>query len=201
MMLVNLIPYRERNRQRQRQRFLADLWASFLLCALLCVLFFAWYRHFDDRQQARNGQLQEAITHLDRAIQDKTHLQQEIAVWQARLAMMERLQADRNLPVHLIQELALQMPEGIVLSGLKQDRQDVLLTGTAQSQEQVTELLNNLASSEWMSRPALVEIATAVVNPDQPQGARFAVRVLLGAADAHGLTDALNGFTKTAKVE
>ena len=91
------------------------------------------------------------------------------------------LQADRNLPVHLLDEMVRQMPEGVFLSSLKQDNQTIVLAGVAQSQERVSELLRNLnASSKWLTRPELVEIVAAnlALSPrEQRRVSNFSIRV------------------------
>jgi type IV pilus assembly protein PilN len=80
--------------------------------------------------------------------QGHRHLQEEIAALRARQQAVEDLQADRNLPVHLLNELVRQLPDGVYLTSMKQDNQTWCgLTGIAQSNERVSELLRNLGST------------------------------------------------------
>lgn len=76
-----------------------------------------------------------------------------------------------------------QLPDGIYLRTMKQENQSVLLTGTAQSQERVSELLRNLANnSPWLTRPELVEIVSASVsvsNREQRRVSNFTIRATL----------------------
>ena len=77
---------------------------------------------------------------------------------------MEDLQSDRNLPVHLLTELVKQLPDGVYISSMRQENQSVALTGVAQSNERVSELLRNLANNTpWFSKPELVEIVAGSV--------------------------------------
>jgi type IV pilus assembly protein PilN len=75
------------------------------------------------------------------------------------------------------------VPDGIHLSSMKHENQSVLLTGVAQSQERVSELLRNLGNnSPWLTRPELVEIvATPVTGPNREQRrvSTFTIRVAL----------------------
>jgi len=92
------------------------------------------------------------------------------------------LQSDRNLPANLLSELAKQLPDGTYLTGLKQEAQGVSMTGIAQSNERVSELLRNISTSEWLSNPELVEIAatsTAVSNKETKKVFGFTLRVQL----------------------
>jgi type IV pilus assembly protein PilN len=72
---------------------------------------------------------------------------------------VEDLQSDRNLPVHLLNELVRQIPEGVYVSSIKQTDQVIAMQGSAQSNERVSEMLRNLTdNTPWLSKPELVEI-------------------------------------------
>jgi len=65
-----------------------------------------------------------------------------------------RLQADRNQPVYLFDELTKQTPEGIYLRAIKQDDRRVNINGWAASNERVSEFLRNLQNnSRFLERP------------------------------------------------
>jgi type IV pilus assembly protein PilN len=144
---------------------------------------FTWYQGQISAQQERNRFLQSEITKLDEEIKDIANLQREIASLRARQTAVENLQGDRNLPVHLLDELAAQLPEGVYLSSMKQQDQSVLLVGVAQSQERVSDLLRNLANnSPWLVRPDLVEIVaarSAATGRDQRRVSNFTIRATL----------------------
>ncbi|MGO4470149.1 PilN domain-containing protein, partial [Pseudoduganella sp. RAF53_2] len=96
---------------------------------------------------------------------------QEIESLKARQEAVEDLQADRNQPVYLMDELVKQTPPGVYLKGFKQEGQKVTLNGYAQSQERVSELLRNLAgNSPWLERPDLIEVKAATLGKDKNTG-------------------------------
>jgi type IV pilus assembly protein PilN len=126
--------------------------------------------------------LRPEIKKLEGQIKDIATLQEEIAALRARQQAVEDLQADRNLPVHLLNELVRQLPDGVYLTSMKQDNQTVTLTGVAQSNERVSELLRNLGNnSPWLTKPELVEI---VAGNGEPEPARPAPRGQLQHARA-----------------
>jgi len=91
--------------------------------------------------------------------------------------------------VHLLSELAQQLPPGVLLTKMAQTEQLLRSSGTAQSNEQVSELLRNLASgSTWFSKPELLESAAATMalpNKEQRALFNFSLRaVLVRAPDA-----------------
>ena len=85
--------------------------------------------------------------------------------------------------MHLLRELVEQLPDGVYLTGLRQDPQVVVLQGVAQSNERVSEMLRNLGHrSAWLAQPELVEIVAGSVNlgpREQRRVANFQVRVRL----------------------
>ena len=183
MILINLLPHREAARKRQKDQFFTQLGLSALLGGIICGAVFTWYQGQISTQRDRNAFLQAEITRLDAEIKDIAGLQREIASLRARQTAVEDLQSDRNIPVHLLDELVAQLPDGIYLKSMKQEGQSVLLNGVAQSQERVSDLLRNLGnSSSWLTRPELIEIVSssvAVTARDQRRVFNFAMRVSL----------------------
>lgn len=192
MILINLLPHREAARKRQKERFFTQLGLAALLGGVICGAVFTWYQGQIATQQERNTFLTQENARLDAEIKDIASLQQEIASLRARQTAVEDLQGDRNLPVHLLDELVAQLPDGIYLSSMKQENQRVLLTGVAQSQERVSELLRNLGNnSPWLTKPELVEIVASnvtVSNREQRRVSNFTIRVALIRPTATGST-------------
>ncbi len=183
MILINLLPHREAARKKRKEQFFTQLGLSALLGGIICGGVFTWYQGQISTQQGRNSFLQAEITKLEAEIKDIATLQREIASLRARQTAVEDLQADRNLPVYMLDELVKQLPEGLYLRSIKQEGQSVLLQGVAQSQERVSELLRNLANnSPWLTKPDLVEIVAATVpvsGREQRRVANFTIRATL----------------------
>lgn len=168
MIAINLLPHREAARKKRRELFYVHL--GMAVVAGLCVagLFFLFYQTRISEQQRRNGVLQGEIQKLDAQIKEIATLKQELDGLKARQASVESLQADRNQPVHLLNEMVRQLPDGVYLRSLKQEGAAITIEGVAQSQERVSELLRNLSSrSEWLSRPQLVEITSTTATVGQ----------------------------------
>ena len=181
MILINLLPHREAARKRRRENFYASLGAAALVGGLLAGAGYVWLQTQITEQQSKNSFLQAEIKKLDDEIKEISTLQAEISALSARQQAVEDLQGDRNLPVHLLNELVRQLPDGVYLTSMKQDNRIVTLQGMAQSNERVSELLRNLGnSSPWLVKPELVEITAATVTlsqRDQRRVANFTVRV------------------------
>ncbi|MBN8557078.1 MAG: PilN domain-containing protein [Proteobacteria bacterium] len=186
MILINLLPHRELARKKARQVFNTSLAGAAVLGALVAGGVYLWFQNEISRQQERNGFLTSEIKKLDEEIKEVATLQEEIAALKARQQAVEGLQANRNLPVHLLNESVLQLPDGIYLKSIKQESQNVLMTGMAQSNERVSELLRNLSRhSDWVSKPELIEIVAsnlALSAREQRRVYNFTMRVQLQRA-------------------
>jgi type IV pilus assembly protein PilN len=183
MILINLLPHREEKRKRRKQAFYAGLALSALVGAGCVLLWYGVLSTMISAQQDRNLILSEKIKVLEQEIKDIANLKAEIEGLKARQKVVEDFQIDRNMPVHLLNELVAQTPEGVYLSALKQDGQNVTVSGVAQTNERVSEFLRNTAyNSPWLQKPELVEIKAAspnANNPDQKRLFDFAVRLAL----------------------
>lgn len=183
MILINLLPHREVARKKRQDIFNVSLAVSALVGGLISGVIFLWYQGQIDSQQGQNVILENEIKLLDGQIKDIAGLEAEIAALRARQQAVEDLQADRNLPVHLLTELVNQLPDGVYINNMKQDNQAVMLQGVAQSSERVSELLRNLSSNTpWFTKPELVEIVAGSITlgaRDQRRVANFTVRVRL----------------------
>jgi len=186
VILINLLPHREAARKLRQDVFNVSLGLSALIGGLLAGMVFLWYQAQISGQQGINHVLQAEIKRFDAQIKEIAGLEAEIAALRARQQAVEDLQADRNLPVHLLTELVKQLPDGVYIASMRQENQNVALQGVAQSNERVSELLRNLGNNTpWFSKPELVEIVagTVALTPrDQRRVANFTIRVRLTRA-------------------
>ncbi|MDP1086156.1 PilN domain-containing protein, partial [Klebsiella pneumoniae] len=74
-----------------------------------------------------------------------------------RQQAVEGLQNQRNRPVQLLEELVRQVPDGIYLTSLKQEGERYTVSGVAQSNERVSDLLRNLGAVPWLDHAELGE--------------------------------------------
>lgn len=183
MILINLLPHREVARKRRKEAFNVTMLLALLAGIALSALIYLWFQYQLDQQQGRNAYLKSEIGILDTQIKEIAGLEGEIAALRARQKAVEDLQADRNLPVHLLTELVQQIPEGVYISQLRQVDQNIEMKGVAQSNERVSEMLRNIAdNTPWFAKPDLQEIvaSTVALTPrDQRKVVNFNLRFRL----------------------
>ena len=171
---------------------------SALIGLLIIGAVYWWYQTMIEAQQAKNSMLRAEITVLESQIKEIAGLEDEITALRARQKAVEDLQSDRNLPVHMLNELVGQLPDGVYITSIKQEGLAVTMQGTAQSNERVSEMLRNLSEgTPWISKPELVEIVAKTVNvtpKDQRRAAAFNLRFQLTRASVaeKGLPTAAN---------
>lgn len=156
---INLLPHREMRRERRKKDFIGLLTLCAIAAAGVAFAVGLGINQQIDSQVARNEFIKGENAKLDEQIKEIASLRDEINSLKARQGAVESLQSDRTTPVHLLDELVKQTPEGIFLKQIKQDDRRVTLVGFAQSNERVSELLRNLANQTvWIERPELIEI-------------------------------------------
>lgn len=164
MIRINLLPHREAKRKLKKTAFIALMVAAALAGGVVVMIVGGYNASRISIQNERNAVLTAANAELDKKIEKIAALEQEIAALKARQQAVEDLQGDRNQPVYLLEELVRQTPQGVHLQSFRQEAQRVTLTGYAQSQERVAELLRNLASgSAWLEAPQLIEVRSVAL--------------------------------------
>ncbi len=179
MILINLLPHREEKRQRRKAAYYTGLAFGAVAGLLVAGLWYGVLEQMKSAQMERNAFLGAEIKKLEAQIKDIANLRAEIDALKARQKAVEDLQTDRNIPVHLLNELVKQTPEGVYLSSIRQTGSVVAVTGVAQSNERVSEFLRNtLYSSPWLEKPELIEIVAGAAAAGSRQRAyNFSMRV------------------------
>jgi len=181
VILINLLPHREEKRKRRKAAYFAGLALAAGVGLTIVAVWYLVLQQMTANQQNRNQFLTTEIQKLEIQIKDIASLRAEIDALKARQKAVEDLQIDRNVPVHVLNELVKQTPEGVYYTSIRQDGQVLLLAGIAQTNERVSELLRNTGnSSDWLFRPELVEIKVTTVqtaNREQKRLFDFSMRV------------------------
>jgi type IV pilus assembly protein PilN len=164
MIRINLLPHREEKRKARRQQFYVLLGLVSVLAAVIWFLGFSLINRETNVQNEKNEFLKREIASLDKEIAEIKKIQEQTNALLARKRVIEALQANRTETVHLFNELAKQVPEGIYLRTLTQTGNRITLTGVAQSNARITTLMNNLDESPLLEASTLVETRSEVIS-------------------------------------
>lgn len=162
-MRVNLLPHREEKRKARRQQFYAVSGLITILAGMIWFLGYGIINGYINTQDNKNTFLKTQIADLDKDIAEIKRLKEQTDSLLSRKRIIEALQANRAETVHLFNELARQVPDGVYLKSIKQSSESVNISGYAQSNSRVSILMRNLEASPLLERPGLVEIKAANV--------------------------------------
>jgi type IV pilus assembly protein PilN len=157
---INLLPWREAERKKRQRDFGVAL-AGGVVAAIACVLATIFvYNSMISNQQDRNERLSEEIAQLEKSIAEIDGLERQKERMLARMEIIEQLQKSRPEIVHLFDEVARQLPEGVYLTGMRQQGSKVEVRGVAQSSTRVSALMRQIDASEWMEDPEVERVET-----------------------------------------
>ena len=105
MILINLLPHREAAKKRRKEAFQINMVLAALGGLLIAGLIYWYFQVMIEGQQDKNNILRSEIKVLEAQIKEIEGLENEITALRARQKAVEDLQSDRNLPVHMLNEL------------------------------------------------------------------------------------------------
>ena len=163
MIRINLLPHREEKRKARRQQFYALLGLVSILAGLIWFLGYSVINTRIRAQDETNNFLKQEISSLDKEIAEIKKLKEQTDALLARKTVIEALQANRTETVHLFNELARQIPEGIYLRSIKQTGQKIAIMGYTQSNARINTLMNNLNETALLENTRLLETKAETV--------------------------------------
>jgi type IV pilus assembly protein PilN len=115
-------------------------------------------------QEARNQRLTDQIAELDKQIEKINSLEADKARFIARMEVIEKLQRSRPEIVHIFDEIAKQLPDGVYLTGITQTGARLKFEGVAQSSTRVSAFMRNIDASSYLKNPELDIVETKKNN-------------------------------------
>ena len=157
---INLLPWREEERKKRQRDFGVALAGGVVAAVAVVLLTMLAFNQMIANQQSRNQRLENEIAELQKSITEIDGLERQKERLLARMEIIEELQKSRPEIVHLFDEVARQMPEGVYLTGMKQTGNRVEVRGIAQSSTRVSALMRKVDASEWMADPEVDRVET-----------------------------------------
>ncbi len=187
MARINLLPWRVERRKQRQKEFTLMLGATALGAVLLAFGISYYYGLQIDGQNERNAFVEGEIAKVETQIKEIEELNRTKSRLLARKEVIEKLQASRSQMVHLFDSLVRTIPDGVVLTSIKQDDQLLTLEGRSQSNARVSSYMRNLEGSGWMSNPELSVIEAKGEDKGLPY--EFRLQVTLANPNAPRDTD------------
>lgn len=158
---LNLLPWRDKERELKKKQFFALLGASVALAALIVFAGHTYMRNAVSYQESRNKLLTDEIANLEKQIEQIKKLDSTKQALLDRMQIIETLQSTRPAIVHLFDEMATALPQGMYLEALKQSDTVVHVEGKAESNARVSTYMDSLDASQWLNSSNLNIISVA----------------------------------------
>lgn len=155
---INLLPWREEERAEKQRQFISILGLVAMLGIVVMWSVYTFYSNKTENQGNRNNYLQTQIKLLESKIKEITTLEKERKELVDRMDLIQDLQKSRPQIVHLFDEIAIKIPEGINLTEITRTDDKVFFTGLAESSPRVSNFMRNLAASQWITKPDIDKI-------------------------------------------
>ncbi|VEF07282.1 fimbrial assembly [Pseudomonas fluorescens] len=177
MARINLLPWREERREERRKRFLLAL-VGVVVGSIGAVLIADQITSAAiARQMARNNYIGKQIAVVDERIKQISDLKARRQQLVERMRIIQDLQGNRQISGRIFDQLARTLPDGVYFTDVKMSGKTLSISGAAESNNRVSELMRNLDASDWFDAPSLNEVkATTAGQVDQANTFELTVR-------------------------
>jgi type IV pilus assembly protein PilN len=173
---IDLRPWREERREARQKQFILIL---MLVAISAGAIGFSWNQATQAKvnfQVTRNTYLDGKIKELDGKIKEIEGLREQREALVERMNVIQSLQGDRPIIVHVFEELVLATPDGVYFTALSRKGNLIEIKGFADKKLAISDFLRNLDDSDWFSDTALEDVE-AIKNGDEVIGNNFSLKV------------------------
>ncbi len=163
---INLLPWREKLREKQKQRYLMILALVAFLSLAATYLAGSFVDQLVSNQNHRNQYLQQQISVLDIKISKIKNIRENKQSLEQRIALIEQLQASRNIAPQVINELVKLTPNGISFRSLKRTGRHMEVLGISESNNRLSEFMRRLEQSDVFIESELSSIVAGMGEID-----------------------------------
>ena len=162
---INLLPWREEHKKKKKNAFFAVLLASSMVIIGFSYVGKIYVDSMISAQNQRNQFLQTQTIILDRRIAEISKIKKEKAELERRIDLIQKLEEKRNYATRLFNTLAKTVPAGVYLKSSSFSNEKVVVQGTAESNNRVTNMMRNVDSSGWLGDSYLRNIKEGPRKP------------------------------------
>ncbi|PWI33121.1 pilus assembly protein PilN [Vibrio albus] len=166
---VNLLSWREEQRERHKKRFLTNMVFGVLVAAGLQWLAGYYIDYQQSRQRSRIEQLHDHVAVLDKKIEQLSEVESKHSSILTKLAKVEELQHSRNKTTEFMNLMPQLVPHGVYVDKIKMNGTELEMAGISDSTARLATMLDNFENSEFI---ADVEMHS-IVHGDKRFGRKF----------------------------
>ena len=175
---INLLPWRERQREERKREFFSILIGVVVISGGLLLLVDRYFNGEINTQTARNDFLVAELQILDERVTEINQLRQQKEDIRSRMNVITGLQGTRPVIVRVFDELVKTLPDGVFYETLERIDNDIAIQGVAES------YARRLDDSEWFQEADISTILTTDSADDSLSDAfRFSLTLTLQLPD------------------
>ncbi len=144
---INLLPWRENQREEHRRRFVGLIVLGLFLAIGVQWSIGKFYEYQQNQQQDRLDYLTHYIAELDQRIEAMKIAEQEHTKILERLKVVEGLQKGRNKTTEFMNLMPATIPEGVYVDKIKMNELEIEISGISDSTPRLATMLDNMERS------------------------------------------------------
>ena len=155
---VNLLPWREKQRQQQKQQYLILILG---IAIFVGAIFWAVGQVIDAQirnQNSRNNYLKQEIAVLNKQIAEIQKIKEAKKAIEQRMALIEQLQVSRNVAPSVFDELARILPAGVSFTSMRRLGNSIEIQGLSDFNNRLSDFMRRLDNSPVFSGGELSSI-------------------------------------------
>lgn len=175
----NLLPWREERRAQKARLNKAVLLVAAVLGVAGGLGYYGWEKvRLDDHNNAL-GYITQKNKSLEPKLREKKELDALKKSLNKQVDAIEALQGDRASVTHMLEELSSANSQELFLTQFDLQNGRVSITGIAENDSQISDLMKRLRESEWYQEPQLVEIISMPKQGEEVKRFRITSNLLL----------------------
>ncbi|HVK98509.1 MAG TPA: PilN domain-containing protein [Dongiaceae bacterium] len=167
MTKINLLPWREERRQELKRQFFMILAGMVLVGGGLVYLMDMNVKAQIENQTRRNDFVTQETRKLDAQIKEISELKKQRESLIERMKVIQDLQGNRPVIVQIFDEMVRTVPDGVFYEKVKSTGDSISVTGIAESNNRVSNLMRNLDASPLLEKPSLSKVKSTEGEKDQ----------------------------------
>jgi len=174
---INLLPWREKQRQAQKQNYLAVLAFTGVMAGLVFWFIGQAIDQQIGNQNARNKYLETEIAKLDSLIGEIQKVRDSKDEIEKRMALIEQLQSSRNLAPTMLDELVRVLPPGVSFTSMSRSDNVIEIDGVSDSNNRLSDFMRQLDNSAVFKDAELSTIVADTSASDAVSAFNLRVRL------------------------
>jgi type IV pilus assembly protein PilN len=157
MIKINLLPTKK---ARKKLGIKQELLATGLFLLLAMILLGLLWSYQDSKVQRLTVQKNQQTKELDRLkkiVAEVEQFKKDKALYEQKIQIIEDLEAQQSGPVHVLDELSLNLPDKLWLDTMTLQGNTITISGSAFANISIVDFINNLKRSAYFQNVQLLE--------------------------------------------